>query len=135
MRTFGQFPYLFCIILFIIFLGLSFMKKKIRAIYIICFFLASCINVFNKEEKVPIDNGNNPEQNNPVLSENDGIVVFTNNSKFDVNIYKNINPYSGEPFCKVNPASNEKNRFTPAGLDSSIKRGFSVVLLTPGKET
>ncbi len=95
------------------------MKKRILVISIICFFLSSCINIFNKEEKVPIDNGNNPEQNNPVLSENDGIVVFTNNSKFDVNIYKNINPYSGEPFCKV-PANQSLSVATRESSDQEL---------------
>lgn len=91
------------------------MKKGILVISIICFFLTSCINIFNKEEK--IDDGSG--QNTPVTKEENGTAVFVNKSKFAVNVYKNLNPYNDEPFCVV-PANQSLSIETIESSDQEL---------------
>ena len=91
------------------------MKKRILVISIICFFLSSCINIFNKEEKIDEGSG----QNTPVTKEENGTAVFENKSKFAVNVYKNLNPYNDEPFCVV-PANQSLSIETIESSDQEL---------------
>ena len=70
--------------------------KKIFIISVICFLLTSCINIFNKEEKISGGNGNGTENHNTDNDDNKGTVLFENKSKFAVNVYLNLNPYMGD---------------------------------------
>ena len=77
------------------------MKKKILVISVVCLLLSSCVNIFNKEEKIP--DGNGTVTPNPNENDDKGTVVFKNNSRFDANIYigNNNNPYIGKISCTV----------------------------------
>lgn len=92
------------------------MKKSILVISIICFFLTSCINIFNKEEK---SGENGSGQNTPVTKEENGTAIFVNKSKFAVNVYKNLNPYNDEPFCVV-PANQSLSIETKESSDQEL---------------
>ena len=104
------------------------MKKKILIISVICLLLTSCINIFNKEEKIPDGNGNNTEKPDPGKDDNKGTVVFKNNSKFAVNIYRNLNPYSGEVFCTI-PANKSVSDLIVISSDPSLGDVFYIEYL------
>ena len=104
------------------------MKKKILVISVACLLLTSCINIFNKEEKIPGGNGNGTENTDPANNNNEGTVVFKNKSKFDVNIYYNLNPYNGEVLKKI-PANDSVSYKLKESSDPSLGDVFYIEYL------
>ncbi len=104
------------------------MKKKILIFSVVCLLLTSCVNIFNKEEKTTNGNGNNTEKPDPGKDDNKGTVVFKNNSKFAVNIYRNLNPYSGEVFCTI-PANKSVSDLIVISSDPSLGDVFYIEYL------